>query len=259
MTSLCSSVGSRRKLWKFRSCSTGDVALLLLAGFLDIILGPLSDSPSCGGYASVLEAFGRFRSIFRRGQSCNIWFDSGYIFFIGLWMALEEFHIFLRGLVDSDPEVVASLSHVATLVVNNGSACTHLPQWQWHAFYWFCWYSCTLCRVPDFCQQEVAELVFNGGSGMHSNGFAGKYATRAVFLMIAGRPSWFRLATRSGSWHRATDHGGNMRFLQVSSFWTRSLAFVVMQRQVLGICLSRKLRKFHSCSSRTRSSTCPLL
>ena len=36
-------------------------------------------------------------------------------------MALEEFHLFLRGLVDSDPEVVASLSHVATLVVNNGS------------------------------------------------------------------------------------------------------------------------------------------
>ena len=36
-------------------------------------------------------------------------------------MALEEFHIFLRGLVDSDLEVVASLSNVATLVVNNGS------------------------------------------------------------------------------------------------------------------------------------------
>ena len=36
-------------------------------------------------------------------------------------MALEEFHIFLRGLVDSDPEVVASLSYVATLAVNNGS------------------------------------------------------------------------------------------------------------------------------------------
>ena len=25
---------------------------------------------------------------------CNFWFDSGYIFFISLWMALEEFHIF---------------------------------------------------------------------------------------------------------------------------------------------------------------------
>ena len=53
-------------------------------------------------------------------------FDSGYIFFISLWMALEEFPIFLRGLVDSDPEVVVSLSHVAALVVNNGSACIML-------------------------------------------------------------------------------------------------------------------------------------
>ena len=54
---------------------------------------------------------------------------SGYIFFISLWMALEEFHFFLRGLVDSDPEVVASLS-----------LCGHArrQQRQWHAFSWFC-------------------------------------------------------------------------------------------------------------------------
>ena len=49
---LCSSPsaewGSRRLLWSLRSCSssTGDVALVLLAGFLDIFLEPLSDSPS---------------------------------------------------------------------------------------------------------------------------------------------------------------------------------------------------------------------
>ena len=76
---------------------------------------------------------------------------------------------FLRGLVDSDPEVVASLSHVATLVVNSGS-------------------------------------------GMHSAGFAGKSAPRAAFPMIAGRPCWFRFATWSRSWHRATDHGGKHTF-----------------------------------------------
>ena len=49
--------------------------------------------------------------------------------FSGLWMAMEEFLIFLRGLVDSDPEVVASLS-----------LCGHArrQQRQWHAFCWFC-------------------------------------------------------------------------------------------------------------------------
>ena len=47
---------------------------------------------------------------------------------------------------------------------------------------------------------------------MHSAGFAGESAPRAVFPMIAGRPSWFRLATWSRSWHRATDHGGKHAF-----------------------------------------------
>ena len=65
-------------------------------------------------------------------------------------MASEEFRNFLRGLVDSDNGVVASLSHVATLVVNNGGGMhssgfaglgalramfrARLPQRQWHAF-----------------------------------------------------------------------------------------------------------------------------
>ena len=31
----------------------------------------------------------------------NTWFDSGYIFFVSLWMALQEFQIFLRDWVDS--------------------------------------------------------------------------------------------------------------------------------------------------------------
>ena len=35
--------------------------------------------------------------------------DSGYIFFISLMAALEEFHISLCGLADSDPEVCLSL------------------------------------------------------------------------------------------------------------------------------------------------------
>ena len=43
----------------------------------------------------------------------------------------------------------------------------------------------------------------------------------------------------------------SMRFLRVSSFWTRLMTPVVVLRQVLGVCLSRKLWKFYSCSSRT--------
>ena len=65
--------------------------------------------------------------------------DSGYIFFISLLMALEEFHISLRGLADSDPEVCLSL-FVAMLVV----------QRQWHTFYWFAvLVHLALCYVPD--------------------------------------------------------------------------------------------------------------
>ena len=80
-----------------------------------------------------------------------------------VWMALEEFHIFLRGLVDSDPEVVASLS-----------LCGHARRLrrQWHAFYWFCWSWYILRYVPDVCRHEVAALVVYNGSGMHSTGFA---------------------------------------------------------------------------------------
>ena len=36
--------------------------------FWTLFLLLLSDSPSCGGYASVSEAFGRIYSIFRRGH-----------------------------------------------------------------------------------------------------------------------------------------------------------------------------------------------
>ena len=43
-------------------------------------------------------------------------FDSGYIFFISLLTALEEFHISLCCLADLDPEVCLSL-FVAMLVV----------------------------------------------------------------------------------------------------------------------------------------------
>ena len=97
----------------------------------------------------------------------------------------------------------------------------------------------------------MAALVVDYACGMHSAGFAGKFAPRAAFLMIAGRPSWFRLATWSRLWHRATDHGGKHAFPPGSSLRTRSLPFFVMQRQVPGVCLSRKVWKFHSCSSRT--------
>ena len=48
--SLCSSVlGSRRKLWRLRSCSssTGDVALVLLAGFLDATIAGRCGCGSC--------------------------------------------------------------------------------------------------------------------------------------------------------------------------------------------------------------------
>ena len=55
-------------------------------GFLDIILEPLSDSPSCGGYASVLEAFGRI------SQHFPSWYVAQYL--VRLWM-----HI-LRQLAD---------------------------------------------------------------------------------------------------------------------------------------------------------------
>ena len=61
-------------------------------------------------------------------DACAAWFDSGYIFFVSFWMALEEFQIFLRGWVDSDPKVALLSSpaymaeeEVAALVVDNGS------------------------------------------------------------------------------------------------------------------------------------------
>ena len=53
----------------------------------------------------------------------NTLFDSGYIFFVSFWMALEEFPIFPRGWVDSDPEVVSSLSFC-------GHARRQQRQWQ---------------------------------------------------------------------------------------------------------------------------------
>ena len=106
---------------------------------------------------------------FDRGRCarCNVWFDSGYIFFISLWMALEEFgriHIFLRGLVDSDPEVVASLTHVTT-------------------------------------------VVFHNGSGMHSTGFSGFPAPCAAYPTITGRKwprssSFSTVACSGGDWLR---------------------------------------------------------
>ena len=72
--SLCSSVlGSRRKLWRFRSCnsSTGDVAARAARwNFWTLFLELLSDSPSCGGYASVLDAFGRI-SLYFSSWSCR--------------------------------------------------------------------------------------------------------------------------------------------------------------------------------------------
>ena len=67
------------------------------------VLSPFLTVPLAEVARQSWRVFVRFHSIFRSGQSCNIWFDRGYIFFISLWMALEEFHIFLRGLVDSDP------------------------------------------------------------------------------------------------------------------------------------------------------------
>ena len=71
-------------------------------------------------------------------------------------MALEEFLLFLRGVLDSDPEVVASLS-----------LCGHArrQQRQWHAFSSFCWSWCTSRCVSECCRQEVATLVVNNGSG----------------------------------------------------------------------------------------------
>ena len=51
-----------------------------------------------------------------RSQFWLVVLDSGYIFFISLLTALEEFHISLCGLADSDPEVCLSL-FVAMLVV----------------------------------------------------------------------------------------------------------------------------------------------
>ena len=78
---------------------------------------------------------------------------SGYLFFISLLTALEEFHTSLCGLADSDPEVCLSLF--------------------------------------------VAVLVDNNGSGMHSSGFAGLHAPRAMFLTFAGRSA--ALVVNSGS------------------------------------------------------------
>ena len=116
-----------------------------------LLLEPFSGSPSCGGYASVLEASWTISQYFPSWSFLStFWFDSGYLFFISLWMALEEFHIVPRGLVDSDPEFVASLS------LWGHARC---QQRQWHAFYWFCWSWCTSRCVPDDCRQ-VPEMEY---------------------------------------------------------------------------------------------------
>ena len=72
----------------------------------------------------------------------NTWFDSGYIFFISLWMALEEFQVFLRGWVDSDPEVVSC----------RFSPCGHArrQQRQWHA-------CSTSCLTPGFTLDALTQ------------------------------------------------------------------------------------------------------
>ena len=179
-------------------------------------------------------------------------------------MALEEFHIFLRGLVDSDPEVVASLSHVAALVFHYGSgmhstgfAGLDAPCAVFRAFAGRKWphsssFSavacscgdwlgllvtmhfalCSLACRPCWVEEGVAALVVVSGSGTHFPGFAGLDAPRDMFTMIAGRPSWFRLATWNRSWHRATYHGGKHAFPLGVQLLDK---VVVMQRQVLGV------------------------
>ena len=118
---------------------------------------------------------------------------------------MEEFHIFLRGLVDSDPEVVASLTHVATLVVNNGSGmhstgfaglpapCAAFPTItgrKWPRSSSFSAVACSggdwlgllvtmhfaLCSLacrPFWVDEGVAALVVVSGSGLRFPGFAG--------------------------------------------------------------------------------------
>ena len=122
-----------------------------------------------------------------------------------LWKNLEEFHIFLRGLVDSDPEVVASLTHVTTLVVNNGSGmhsigfagfpapCAAYPTItgrKWPRSSSFSTVACSggdwlrllvtmhfaLCSFacrPFWVEEGVAALVVVSGSSLRFPGFAG--------------------------------------------------------------------------------------
>ena len=123
--SLCSSVlGSIRKQWRFRSCSssTGDVAAWAARwNFWTNFLLPLSGSPSCGGPASVLEAFGRSSQYFP-SWPCRATFVRLWIHILHqLVDGFGRISYFLRCWVDSVPEVVSSLLLVATLVVNNGS------------------------------------------------------------------------------------------------------------------------------------------
>ena len=112
---------------------------MLLADFWTLFLSPFLTVLLAEVTRQSWSLLDNFLCIFRRGMSRNTWFDCGCIFFVSLWMALEEFLIFLRGLLDSDPEVVASFS-----------LCGHArrQQRQWHAFSWFCLSSCTSAVFP---------------------------------------------------------------------------------------------------------------
>ena len=76
-----------------------------------------------------MEAFGGFHSISRRGHVAQHLVRQWIHILHQLVDGFGRISFFLSGLVDSDPEVVASIS-----------LCVHArrQQRQWHAFYWFC-------------------------------------------------------------------------------------------------------------------------
>ena len=141
-------------------------------------------------------------------------------------MALGEFLIFLRRLLDSDPEIVASFS-----------LCGHArrQQRQWHAFSWFGWSwcyvpdvrrqkwprswsttavalfswfclsSCTSRCAQEVCRQDVATLVVNNGSGTI-------LLVLLVFIHLGCVPDdcW-----QVQLWRHATDHGDTVKVIQL--------------------------------------------
>ena len=124
-----------RQFWSRCSSSTGDVAAWAARwNFWTSFLEPLSDSSSCGGYASVSEALDAFTVLTGRASGC--------IFFISFLTALDEFYF---------------------------------SMWFWQI------------RILKSAALSLWPCSSSYGSGVHSAGFAGLNAPRAMFLTFAGR------------------------------------------------------------------------